>query len=45
MRTVVIASVARTPIESFDGSLVAVSAARLGQLVINEVIQRAGVLR
>lgn len=43
MRTVVIASAARTPIGSFGGSLAEISAPRLGQLVIREVIRRAGV--
>jgi acetyl-CoA C-acetyltransferase len=43
MRTVVIASAARTPIGSFGGSLASVPAAQLGQLVISEVIRRAGV--
>ena len=43
MRNVVIASAARTPIASFSGSLASVPASRLGQLVINEVVQRAGV--
>jgi acetyl-CoA C-acetyltransferase len=43
MRTVVIASAARTPIGSFGGSLASVSAAQLGQLVVTEVIRRAGI--
>ena len=43
MRNVVIASAARTPIGSFSGSISSVSAVQLGRLVINEVIQRAGV--
>jgi acetyl-CoA C-acetyltransferase len=43
MRTVLIASAARTPIGSFGGSLASVSAAQLGQLVISEVIRRGGV--
>ncbi|MBI5484296.1 MAG: acetyl-CoA C-acetyltransferase [Deltaproteobacteria bacterium] len=42
MRNVVIVSAARTPIGSFGGSLASVPASGLGQLVINEVIQRAG---
>jgi acetyl-CoA C-acetyltransferase len=42
MRTVVIASAARTPIGSFGGSLSSHSAVRLGQLVISEVIRRTG---
>lgn len=45
MRNVVIASAARTPIGSFGGSLASVSASQLGRLVINEVVQRAGVSR
>lgn len=43
MRKVVIASAARTPVGSFSGSLASVSAAQLGQLVIGEVMRRAGV--
>lgn len=43
MRTVVIASAARTPIGSFGGSLASISATRLGQLVISNVLRRAGV--
>ncbi len=43
MRTVVIASAARTPIGSFGGALATVPAAQLGRLVISEVIRRAGV--
>lgn len=43
MRTVVIASAARTPIGSFGGSFASVSAVHLGQLVIAEVIRRAGI--
>jgi acetyl-CoA C-acetyltransferase len=42
MRTVVIASAARTPIGSFGGSLSTMSAAQLGQIVIKEVIRRSG---
>lgn len=45
MRNVVIVSAARTPIGSFSGSLASIPATRLGQLVIKEVIQRAGVSR
>lgn len=45
MRNVVIASAARTPIGSFGGSLASVPATRLGQLVISEVIRRAGVAK
>ncbi|MEI6703117.1 MAG: acetyl-CoA C-acetyltransferase [Deltaproteobacteria bacterium] len=45
MRNVVIVSSARTPIGSFGGSLASMPASQLGQLVINEVIQRAGVPR
>lgn len=44
MRSVVIASAARTPIGSFGGSLATVSAAQLGQIVIAEVMRRGGVL-
>lgn len=43
MRSVVIASAARTPIGSFGGSLASLSAAQLGQLVISEAVRRAGV--
>jgi len=43
MRTVVIASAARTPIGSFGGSLSSVPAAQLGSLVVSDVIRRAGV--
>lgn len=43
MRTAVIASAARTPIGSFGGSLASVPAVHLGQLVISEVLRRAGV--
>ncbi len=43
MRNVVIVSAARTPVGSFCGSLASISAVQLGQLVINEVIRRAGV--
>jgi len=43
MREVVIASGCRTPIGSFGGSLSALSAARLGALVIEEAIKRAGI--
>jgi acetyl-CoA C-acetyltransferase len=42
MRTVIIASAARTPIGSFGGSLSSLSAVQLGQLVISEVIKRTG---
>lgn len=45
MRSVVIASATRTPIGSFGGSLSTVSAVQLGQVVISEVIRRAGVSR
>lgn len=44
MRNVVITSAARTPIGSFGGSLASVPAPELGQIVIAEVIRRAGVL-
>lgn len=43
MRTVVIASAARTPIGSFGGSLASVPAAQLGSLVIGEVLRRGEV--
>jgi acetyl-CoA C-acetyltransferase len=43
MRNVVIASAARTPIGSFNGSISSVTAVQLGRMVISEVIQRAGV--
>ena len=43
MRNVVIASAVRTPIGSFGGSLASVSAIQLGQLVVSEVIRRAGI--
>ncbi len=45
MRTVVIASAARTPIGAFGGSLASLPAVQLGQIVIAEVIRRAGVPR
>ena len=43
MRTVVIVSAARTPIGSLGGSLARISAPQLGQLVIRDVIRRAGI--
>ncbi len=43
MRNVVIASAARTPIGSFSGALASLPASQLGCLVVNEVIQRAGI--
>ncbi|MFA7402662.1 MAG: acetyl-CoA C-acetyltransferase [Pelobacteraceae bacterium] len=43
MRTVVIASAARTPIGSFGGLLASVSAVELGQLVVSDVLRRGGV--
>ncbi len=43
MRTVVIASAARTPTGSFGGSLASLPAAQLGSLVVGEVVRRAGV--
>ncbi len=43
MRNVVIVSAARTPVGSFGGSLASISAVQLGQIVISEVIRRAGV--
>ncbi|WP_372997305.1 acetyl-CoA C-acetyltransferase [Lutispora sp.] len=43
MREVVIASAARTPIGSFNGSLSGVSAADLGAVAVKEALNRAGV--
>jgi acetyl-CoA C-acetyltransferase len=43
MRTVVIAAAVRTPIGCFGGSLAEVSAVRLGRVVVNEALRRAGV--
>lgn len=43
MRDVVIVSAARTPIGSFQGSISEVAATRLGALVIDEAIRRAGI--
>ncbi len=43
MREVVIAAAARTPIGALNGALATVPAARLGQLIIEAVLQRAGI--
>lgn len=43
MRDIVILSGARTPIGSFNGSLSPVPATRLGSIVIEEAIRRAGI--
>ncbi len=43
MREVVIASVARTPIGSFGGSLKDIPARKLGAIAIEEAIKRAGI--
>jgi acetyl-CoA C-acetyltransferase len=43
MRNVVIAAAARTPIGSLGGSLSQIPASRLGQLVISDVLRRAGI--
>jgi acetyl-CoA C-acetyltransferase len=43
MEEVVIAGAARTPIGSFNGSLSTIPATQLGQIVTQEVLQRAGV--
>ncbi len=43
MKTAVIASAARTPIGSFNGSLSSLSATRLGGIVIADAVKRAGV--
>ncbi len=43
MKTAVIASAARTPIGSFNGSLISLSATRLGGIVIADAVKRAGV--
>jgi acetyl-CoA C-acetyltransferase len=43
MKTAVIASAARTPIGSFNGSLGSLSATRLGGIVIADAVKRAGV--
>lgn len=41
MREVVIVSAARTPIGSFNGALKAISATKLGSLVVGEAVKRA----
>lgn len=43
MRDVIIASACRTPIGSFNGSLSQLTAPRLGAIVIEEAIRRAGI--
>lgn len=43
MREVVIASAARTPVGSFNGSLSGVSAVELGVIAVKEAIKRAGI--
>ncbi len=43
MRNVVLAGAVRTPIGDFNGSLASVPATRLGALVIQEALKRAGV--
>ncbi|HWP49620.1 MAG TPA: acetyl-CoA C-acetyltransferase [Candidatus Limnocylindrales bacterium] len=43
MKEVVIISAARTPIGSFNGSLSSIKATKLGSLVIEEAIRRAGI--
>ena len=43
MREVIIASAARTPIGSFNGSLSAVTAVDLGVVAVKEAIKRAGI--
>ncbi|MCC7431667.1 acetyl-CoA C-acetyltransferase [bacterium] len=43
LREVVIVSAARTPIGSFNGSLSSVSAPKLGAVVAQEVVKRAGI--
>ncbi len=43
MKAAVIASAARTPIGSFNGSLSSLSATRLGGIVIADAVKRAGV--
>lgn len=42
-RAVYIASIGRTPIGSFNGSLASVSATQLGAIVIKAVLERAGI--
>lgn len=43
MKEVVIVSAVRTPIGTFQGSLSSISATRLGALVVEEAIKRAGI--
>ncbi|MDR3568331.1 MAG: acetyl-CoA C-acetyltransferase [Syntrophobacteraceae bacterium] len=45
MREAVIVSAVRTPLGSFNGSLSAVGATRLGGIVIEEAIRRAGIAK
>jgi len=45
MREAVIVSAVRTPLGSFNGSLGAVGATRLGALVIEEAVRRAGIAK
>ncbi len=43
MRDVVIVSAVRTPIGSFNGALSSVSATKLGSIVVDEAVKRAGI--
>ena len=43
MKEAVIVSAVRTPLGSFNGTLANVGATRLGALVIEEAIKRAGI--
>ena len=43
MREAVIVSAARTPVGNFNGSLSSLGATKLGSIVIEEVINRAGI--
>lgn len=43
MKDVVIVSAVRTPIGSFNGSLAAIGATKLGAIVIEEAVKRAGI--
>lgn len=45
MREAVIVSAVRTPLASFNGSLSAIGATRLGAIVIEEAIRRAGIAK
>lgn len=45
MREAVIVSAARTPLGSFNGTLSGIGATALGAIVIQEVIQRAGIVK